>query len=176
MIANFLSALRFPLALALIPLLWHAHWLWALTLVLIAIASDVTDGYVARNFAHPTRLGGFLDHGSDAFLVVCGLGTFAARSDIPTVLPILISLAFFQYLWDSGAMTRGALRASLIGKMNGLAYIVFLVVLIGLNALQIRDQAHTLLTATAWILVVSTLLSKVDRARHTIQAARTPNS
>ena len=176
MFANLLSALRFPLALILIPLVWNEHWAWALALMMIAIATDVIDGYVARRFAEPTPMGGLLDHGSDAFLVVCGLGTFAAQTKIPLLLPILVALAFTQYLLDSGGVRKTGLRGSQLGRMNGLLYIGFLVALIALNLFQAYDLAAPIVLGVAWALVGLTLLSMIDRARHWFQAERSPNN
>lgn len=176
MFANLLSALRFPLALILVPLVWNEHWAWALALMMFAIATDIIDGYVARRFAKPTPVGGLLDHGSDAFLVVCGLGTLAAQSKIPILLPILVTLAFTQYLLDSGAIRKAGLRASRLGKINGQLYIGFLVVLIALNLFKAHDQVAPIVLGVAWALVGSTLLSMIDRARHRFQAERSPNN
>ena len=125
MLANCISSLRLFMAPALVYLLWQELFLWSLLLMLGALISDVADGAVARKLNQVTNIGGLLDHGSDALLVLSGLVVFAAFGVIPWALPILVVIAFVQYVWDSGSLRRGPLRASSIGKLNGMMYFAF---------------------------------------------------
>ena len=127
MLANCISSLRLFMAPALVYLLWQELFLWSLLLMLGALISDVADGAVARKLNQVTNIGGLLDHGSDALLVLSGLVVFAAFGVIPWALPILVVIAFAQYFWDSGSLRRGPLRASSIGKLNGMMYFAFVV-------------------------------------------------
>ena len=134
MLANCISSLRLFMAPALVYLLWQELFLWSLLLMLGALISDVADGAVARKLNQVTNIGGLLDHGSDALLVLSGLVVFAAFGVIPWALPILVVIAFAQYVWDSGSLRRGPLRASSIGKLNGMMYFAFVVFLIAREA------------------------------------------
>ena len=176
MLANCISSLRLFMAPALVYLLWQELFLWSLLLMLGALISDVADGAVARKLNQVTNIGGLLDHGSDALLVLSGLVVFAAFGVIPWALPILVVIAFAQYVWDSGSLRRGPLRASSIGKLNGMMYFAFVVLLIAREAffLPIPNAAAT--SYLAWGLVLSTLVSITDRLAAMRQASRAPNN
>ena len=73
MLANCISSLRLLMAPALVYLLWQNLFLWSLLLMLGALITDVADGFVARKLGQVTNVGGLLDHGSDALLVLSGL-------------------------------------------------------------------------------------------------------
>jgi cardiolipin synthase len=176
MLANCISSLRLFMAPALVYLLWQELFLWSLLLMLGALISDVADGAVARKLNQVTNIGGLLDHGSDALLVLAGLTVFAALGVIPWALPIFIVIAFAQYVLDSGSLQRAPLRASSIGKLNGMMYFAFVILLIAREAffLPIPNAAAT--SYLAWGLVLSTLVSITDRLIAMRHASRAPNS
>ena len=81
----------------------------------------------------------------------------------PYVLVLVIPLAFLQYMLDSRVITGQPLRASFIGRYNGIAYFVYA----GWPAMQ-----HTInLTVIpfdwfiwiGWGLVITSAISMVDR-------------
>lgn len=176
MLANCISSLRLFMAPALVYLLWQELFLWSLLLMLGALISDVADGAVARKLNQVTNIGGLLDHGSDALLVLSGLTVFAVFGVIPWALPILVVIAFAQYVWDSGSLRRAPLRASSIGKLNGMMYFAFVILLIAREAffLPIPNAAAT--SYLAWGLVLSTLVSITDRLIAIRHASRAPNN
>ena len=94
MLANCISSLRLFMAPALVYLLWQELFLWSLLLMLGALITDVADGAVARKLNQVTNMGGLLDHGSDALLVLSGLVVFAAFGVIPWALPILVAVSY----------------------------------------------------------------------------------
>jgi len=176
MLANYISSLRLFMAPALVYLLWQELFLWSLLLMLGALISDVADGAVARKLNQVTNIGGLLDHGSDALLVLSGLTVFAAFGVITWALPILVVIAFAQYVWDSGSLRRAPLRTSSIGKLNGMMYFAFVILLIAREAffLPIPNAAAT--SYLAWGLVLSTLVSITDRLIAIRHASRAPNN
>jgi len=70
-VPNFLTTVRFFLALAVIPLIdWH--WYFAATVVfLIAVSTDWMDGYYARRYGQVTKLGRIFDPFVDK-IIICG--------------------------------------------------------------------------------------------------------
>jgi len=70
-VPNFLTTVRFFLALAVIPLIdWH--WYVAATVVfLIAVSTDWMDGYYARRYGQVTKLGRIFDPFVDK-IIICG--------------------------------------------------------------------------------------------------------
>jgi len=168
--ANLLTAIRLILV---IPVAWGfasaslMPGYLLLGLILIAIASDYFDGIVARatNTASPS--GQLFDHGTDCLFVATGLAGCAYAGLINPYLPVLIVVAFAQYVLDSYYLFRQKdLRMSFLGRWNGILYFAPLIIIavgrLGLG-LDVRDILLALANIVAWILLVSTILSIIDR-------------
>src|SRR5215813_3209574 len=110
--ANALSALRLAIAFPCAHAIWRAQWTFAGALFVIAVATDVFDGIVARRRNEASPLGGLLDHSIDATFVTVTLAALAMIGAAPAPLPALAITAFVQYVWDSKALTGAPLRAS----------------------------------------------------------------
>ena len=162
-LANALSLLR----LALVPLLGAAivrdQPLVAGALFAVAVATDLADGAVARRRGEVTAFGGVLDHAVDATLCVIGLASWAYRGEVPVVLAPLVAAAFVQYLLDSRALAGRPLRASRLGRWNGIAYYVLVAVPIYRDGLGLAAPGPGWIRAAGWVLVVTTLVSMADR-------------
>jgi phosphatidylglycerophosphate synthase len=161
--ANALTALRLVAALALArAILDERAWL-AGALFALAVATDFADGAVARRRGEASALGGLLDHAVDATLCSVGLAAWACRGEVPWALAPLVAAAFTQYVLDSRALAGRPLRASRLGRWNGLAYYVLVAVPIYRDALGLAWPGPSLVQAAGWALVVTTLLSIADR-------------
>jgi cardiolipin synthase (CMP-forming) len=162
--ANALTALR----LALTPLLALAiardRAGFAVALLALAIATDFADGVVARRYGEASPLGGLLDHAVDATLCVLGVGALAVRGAAPWALPPLIGVAFLQYVVDSRSHRGRPLRASRLGRWNGIAYYVLVATPPVRDVLGLGWPSHRLVWWLGAALVASTLLSMLDRA------------
>ena len=137
-------------------------------LVAAAIASDGLDGLAARRLGTASAGGRLFDHGADCLFVSAGLTGAALAGHVPAVLPLLIVVAFGQYVVDSWRVHRARqLRMSVIGRWNGVGYFVPLVLLAAAR-LDAASGAAAALTQTAraagWVLIASTIVSIVDRA------------
>ncbi|XOV83890.1 MAG: CDP-alcohol phosphatidyltransferase family protein [bacterium] len=160
--ANVLTGLR----LASLPLIaysiFNQYWLVAALLFTLAVITDVYDGKIARKLGQTSPLGGLFDHGTDALFVSVCCGCLSVLGYINPWLPWLIALAFTQYMLDSKALAGVALRMSMIGRNNGIAYYVLVGVVIGA---QVLNWEWLLVAAAylAWLLVFSTVLSMGDR-------------
>ena len=159
---NILSNTRFFLAPLMVFLILELEWFWAAIFFIYAIFSDLLDGYLARLWQQTSALGGFLDHCSDAILVVAILSAQANLNYIPWFLPPLIALAFVQYTLDSKVLAGQALRTSKLGRYNGIAYycLAALPLLINLFNLPI---AAVYIYYLSYLLCLSTMLSILDR-------------
>jgi phosphatidylglycerophosphate synthase len=174
--ANALTSARVLLALPFTLLMLRddrGAGLAALVLAL-AIATDALDGLVARRLGIASAGGRLFDHAADCLFVTAGLAAGAARGAFPWILPVLVAAAFGQYVIDSYWVHRQrALRTSALGRWNGILYFAPLagdvLVRAGLGALR------PAVTALAWGLVVSTLVSMGERLwaiRRASRAAR----
>ena len=166
LVANLLSLLRLllvaPFAL-LVAQGGSTNAAWAAALFALAIATDLADGPLARARGTESALGRALDHGADFVFVDAGLAAAAAQGLIPWLLPLLVAVAFAQYVVDSYCLHRARqLRMSALGRWNGILYFVPLggaiLVELGLDFLGGPTRW------VAWALVASTLASIADRA------------
>jgi phosphatidylglycerophosphate synthase len=170
--ANALTALRLVCGPLLVLALLERAPLAAAGLFWLAVATDLLDGRVARRFGETSALGGFLDHLTDAAFVSLGLAALALRSEAPALLPALVGLAFLQYTLDSRVQTGRPLRASALGRWNGIAYFVPIGAVVVRDALGLAWPPAALVLALGWLLAASTLLSMADRALALMRARR----
>ena len=81
---NALTVSRMVMALPLLWLLASARWQAALVLALVAGATDVLDGFLAKRYGWQSVLGGILDPIADKLLLsVCFLGLWSS-GQLPT--------------------------------------------------------------------------------------------
>lgn len=168
--AHALTAVRL---LAVVPAAWAfshlesvAGW-WLALLVAVAITSDYFDGIVARRTGTASPGGMLFDHTTDCLFVTSGLAGASMAGQVPMVLPILIVIAFSQYVLDSYFLHRQRqLRMSALGRWNGIFYFAPLVMM-AVTATGLPVLAELALALTwpcAVLLAISTVASIVDRA------------
>lgn len=171
MIANALTALRLLLA---IPVAWAcaSPGLLAppllLTLVALAVASDYFDGRLARRFGTASSGGMLFDHSVDFLFVTSALFGAAAAGLVSVWLPVLIVIAFSQYVVDSYWLYRQKqLRMSFLGRWNGVFYFAP-IVLLAISRLEFVSAFDQALVELLWwlsvALLISTGVSIADRA------------
>ena len=170
-LANAISGARLVAAPFSLAAVLGGAWLVAAVIFVAAVVSDFLDGFVARRRGNASALGGVLDHTADAVFVTLTLWAIAygeaqVRSDVvPGILPLFIALAFLQYLLDSKALAGQPLRTSVLGRINGVAYFVVVGVVVIRNALGIGWLADEVIYWSCLAVVVSTLISMLDRLR-----------
>ena len=162
--ANALTLLRLLAAPAIAVAILEGATPLAAGLFALAIATDFADGWVARRYDEATPFGGFADHAVDAILVTAGTAALACEHVLPAPLPWLIAIAFTQYALDSRLVAGNALRASSLGRWNGIAYYVALGVPLVRDAAGLTWPPDLWVLALGWALVASTLVSMADRA------------
>ena len=139
-----------------------------LTLMCVAIATDYFDGIVARRTNTTTPRGRLFDHATDFLFVTSGLAGAAIAGQVTAALPILIVVAFSQYVLDSYFLHREKrLRMSFLGRWNGILYFVPLVLIavsrLGLMA-SVAGGLSGLIVLLSYLLLLSTIASIIDRA------------
>lgn len=169
--ANLLTALRLFLIVPVVyglanPGSMPAYWL--ALLFLLAIASDFFDGKVARATGTASSRGMLFDHGTDFLFVTSSMAALATTGVVSTILPILVAIAFSQYVLDSYFLFKQKqLKMSFLGRWNGVFYFgpALLFIASQLPLVSILQSLFHL--ASVWLgygLMVSTLLSIADRA------------
>ena len=162
--ANALSLLRLAVAPLLAIAILAGRAELATLLFALAVATDFADGAVARRYGESSALGGLLDHTIDATFCVLGLAAHAAAGVLPWALPAFVAASFAQYVLDSKSLAGQPLRASRLGRWNGIAYFVAIAVPIVRDALGWTWPGATLVWWLAALLVVSSAISMLDRA------------
>ncbi len=146
---------------------------WSACLVFwLAVASDFIDGRVARARGETSTFGGVLDHVSDATFVTLGQVALVKAGLIPVYLPLLVVAAFFQYVFDSRILAGRELRASSIGRWNGILYFFPPGIIVTREALGLAVPPDSMILVFAWLLSASTLISMGDRLVSLLSAAR----
>ena len=139
-----------------------------LAIVVIAISTDLLDGVVARRTDTTSPRGRLFDHTTDFLFVTSGLAGAAFAGLLSAALPLLVVLAFSQYVLDSYWLHRDKqLRMSALGRWNGMFYFVPLV-LIAVSRLDFMSGLGQILATSikslTYLLVLSTIVSIIDRA------------
>ena len=137
-------------------------------LLCVAVATDFWDGRVARMTETASAWGQLFDHGTDFVFVTAALAGAAMAGLVTPILPVLIAIAFCQYVMDSYLLHREKqLQMRSIGRWNGIFYFVPLLV-ISVSRLGLSRNTVALLMLAAgslcYALVASTVVSVVDRA------------
>lgn len=161
--ANGLTGIRLLLAPATAWLAAQSRWPEAALLLSVAILTDLLDGPLARRLRQTSALGGLLDHSTDAAFVTLLLLALSSEGYLPWLLPALVAASFLQYVADSRALAGRSLRASWLGRCNGIAYFVLAAAAVYRNALGSSWPDDPLLEALAWLLVGSTVVSMAGR-------------
>ena len=169
--ANLLTALRLllviPVAMAIVDSSLLANW-FLLVLIIVAIATDYFDGKVARALKTASARGMLFDHGTDFIFVTVALFALSTIGLSSILLPLLIIVAFSQYVFDSYYLSKQKqLRMSFLGRWNGIFYFVP-TVLVASSRLPVFEQTQAIFNLIIvyfnYALAVSTLASIVDRA------------
>lgn len=161
--ANVISALRLVITLPCAYTIVHELWAIAAALFIVAVVTDFFDGIVARRRGEDSPLGGLLDHSIDALFVTTTLAALATIHLVPVLLPPLVMASFLQYVWDSKALSGAPLRASVLGRWNGIAYYALVGIVVVKHALTFDWPPAGWITLLGLLLVASTLTSMADR-------------
>jgi phosphatidylglycerophosphate synthase len=160
---NVISASRFVLSALMILTISQHLWLVSSALFLLAVASDLLDGALARRRNQVTKIGGLIDHAADATFVTVTIICLALQQERSLLLPILIILAFAQYVLDSQAHRGQRLIASRLGRFNGIGYFLLAGGLLLDEVLMLPQPWGNVLILAYWSLIIMTVLSILDR-------------
>lgn len=163
-LSNGLSVIRLISAPAFYFALTGDAWTLACLLFWTAVATDWLDGRIARVRGESSAFGGLLDHASDALFVSLGLCALAVSGRVTPWLPGLVGAAFLQYVLDSRALDGRRLRTSALGRWNGILYFAPSGLVVSREAFGLAGPPDEGIAVLGWILVLSTLLSMIDRA------------
>jgi CDP-diacylglycerol---glycerol-3-phosphate 3-phosphatidyltransferase len=166
-VPNFLTSVRFFLALAVVPLIqWH--WYVSATIVfLIAVSTDWMDGYYARKYGQITKLGRIFDPFVDK-IIICG--AFIALVAIPPsgVMPWMAIVVVARELLVTSLRgiiegAGGDFSASWLGKWKMVFQCVAVVAALICLIVHPPDfWLDTLRTGSLWVAMGLTVYSGYD--------------
>lgn len=99
---------------------------------IVAAASDVWDGRVARRYGHASESGRVFDHFADISFLIVAFATYVCLGLLPWWVPLSVLAAFGFYVLDSRRRTGAApsLIGSRIGHLGGICNYVIVGVLV----------------------------------------------
>ncbi len=148
---------------AIVALVTHRYGT-ALLLMVIAGASDVLDGFLARRFGWETRLGSILDPMADKLLLVSSYLTLAWLGPVPVWLAIVVigrdavivgGAVAYHYLIDPVPMA-----PTILSKLNTLAQTTQVIVVVA--TLYRGIFADGFLHALVWLVALTTAGSGIQ--------------
>lgn len=124
----------------------------ALTVLIIATASDFIDGFIARTYNQVTTLGALLDPASDRLFIAASVLGLAVRGMIPLPLLIVImsrDLLLLAVVLIRGVRVRDFPRVNFVGKTA--TFVLFV-------AFPVIVLSHVFLTAAIPLAVLGWIL------------------
>ncbi len=161
--ANALTGLRLLIVPFMASAILTGQTTAAFGLFWLAVATDLIDGPVARHYGEASALGGVLDHATDAIFVASALAAFAWIGEGTVWLAPAVLLAFVQYTLDSRVAAGRSLRASALGRWNGIAYFVWVGIPVVRDGLSLGWPPAAWTLVLSWLLLLSTGVSITDR-------------
>jgi CDP-diacylglycerol--glycerol-3-phosphate 3-phosphatidyltransferase len=134
---------------------------WALTIFLVAAATDLLDGYLARRWKQTTTVGTLLDPIADKLLISAALISLVQIRRVPAwMVVVIVGREFAVTGLRSIAAAEGyTIKASDLGKTK----MVLQVLAISLVMLEVHWPGLTGISSVMlWAVVVSGLVSAVD--------------
>lgn len=163
-IANYLTLVRLVISPVNVWCIVERRFLLSGVLFVLAVVSDVFDGIFARRHATVSRVGGILDHSADCLFVSSAMFALAYHEMVPIFLPILVVMAFVQYVLDSRVFQKEKLVPSRLGRLNGICYFVIVGIVVGEFVFNAWWVTYLWIRQVfSWVLIFSTVLSIGER-------------
>lgn len=159
-IPNFLSFVRIFSVPVFIWMVLNHHYLWALSLFVLAAITDALDGYLAKKWNQITEIGKFLDPLADKILLISSFVTLTVNGLIPLWITLIVVTRDLVII--IGALVFQVLTGSLrieplnISKINTVLQIIFIIIILwGDN----YPFPHWLINSLLAIVTITTLFS-----------------
>ncbi len=166
--ANQFTLLRLGLIPFFAVAVLEGRYAWALTLLVVAGASDALDGLLARWLKQRTALGAYLDPITDKLLLSTAFVVLAVRGDIPWTLSVLVLGRDVLMVVVAGVIVVAAgfrpFPPSIYGKgCTAVQMLTVLAVVLG----RVWPPAEVLWRVLLWLTAALTVLTGVHYAYQT---------
>ncbi len=128
--------------------------LYSLIIFLLAILTDVLDGYISRKWNVQSSKGAYFDITADFILVLAGFSAFVIKDIYPFWIIIIVIFMFIQFIITSRSKT---LVYDPVGKYYG----VFLFITIFIGLILNNSTINLLLIILIVIFTVISITSRV---------------
>ena len=140
-IPNIITVLRILLVFPIAWLLWHMRYMDAFLLMLIAVASDAMDGFLARRFNWLSKFGATLDPLADKFLVAVVFVVFTVQDHIPLWVACIVLLRDFTIIAGAGVYKllyeEVEIAPTFVSKANtAMQIVMLLLIMLGLLPME----------------------------------------
>ncbi len=143
---------------------WVTHEFFALSVFLIAAATDLLDGYLARKWGQITTVGTLLDPIADKLLISAALISLVQTRQVPAWMVILLLGREFAVsgLRSIAAAEGYTIQASELGKTKMVSQVAAIsMVLVSTRGTQVADFAMLCM----WGVIAFSMLSAIDYFR-----------
>jgi len=166
-VPNQLTILRILLIPAFLALLFTGYRYWAISVFLLASATDWLDGYIARKNNLVTNFGKFMDPLADKLLVSAALISMVQLALLPAwIVIIIISREFIVTGFRLVAAGNNiVIAAGLLGKYKTVIQIVMIICLL-------FEYNEILADILIWAAVILTIASAVEYIMKNWQALK----
>lgn len=156
-----ISLLRFPLTFLFLQQIVGSKPLVNLVVIyLLVIATDLTDGKLARHFNQVTKLGATLDVTADFTFILCSLSVLAITGQMPAWFIAVPCLKFTEFFFTSKvilqyqAQEKEALFYDRIGHFTALLFYSCPIIIPLLNS-SLKDKLLLIIFLTSITLLAS---------------------
>lgn len=159
-IPNLITILRLLLVPAVVLAMLQERWDWAFVGFVVAGVSDGVDGFIARRFNQPSRLGAYLDPIADKLLLVSVFIVMGFIGQLPLWLVVTMvardALIVCAVLLSSVMAQPVEMKPLFVSKANTAIQIVLAAVVLGELALAVRlDPLRPALILLSGVLTVA---------------------
>jgi len=165
-VPNALTLTRFAMVPVFLGAFIYEAFLLALTIFILAGITDALDGYLARTMKQRSRLGAVLDPLADKLLVLTAFICLGLSGWIPwwlvsvVIIREIVIVCGFIFLHLARMDIRGKITATLDSKLNTLAQIMLVLVVMSSRLLEealLDTLSHILIYVVAGLTLISGL-------------------
>lgn len=169
-VPNVLTVLRILLVPVYVAILFMAQdetirW-WATVVFVVAMLTDLADGYIARRFNLVTDFGKLWDPVADKALTGAAFVSLSILGELPWYFTIIILVREWGITWVRAVIAKyGIMAANKGGKLKTLTQ-TFALILFSLNVELLPGPLAVLAWVLMWAALILTVITGLDYLRH----------
>ena len=166
-IPNIITAFRLALVPVFIAVFFNCDIRWAFAVFLVASASDLLDGYLARKWQVVSEFGKLFDPLADKFMQITAVVCLTIKGMIP-LIPVIIAFSKEALMLVGGLIItkkRGfAVYSNIVGKLASFFFSLVVCLCFFKDFWFATPAGSTLLDVLVWTAVVFSVIAMVQYA------------